>query len=159
MAPLARRDSNLKRYDSTGRLRGMESSPSIGKYDYPTILVAISDSGFSGVLAADLRHDGYLVLEAPSEHGVFSVLRTHSRPIHLMLTNISLDRQFMTELQYYRPKMNVLFVGNERCGHSPFVWNSEIALAQVRVFFEKSKPASSRGKIRLSQGQESNRTV
>jgi len=114
----------------------MASKGSEESHDYPTVLVATDDNELCCALVARLRQDGYLILEAPDGASAFHIVQTHSRPIHLMLTNFRIDRRFLeAALKQYRPEMNVLLVGQHE--QHPDVSNPEIALGKVRAFFKK----------------------
>ena len=118
----------------------MASKGSEESHDYPTVLVATDDNELCCALVARLRHDGYLILEAPDGASAFHIVQTHSRPIHLMLTNFRIDRRFLeAALKQYRPEMNVLRVARNQHEQPPDVSNPEIALAKVRAFFKEPK--------------------
>ena len=59
-------------------------------YDYPTILVA-RDDGLDCRLVQSLQRNGFHVLEADDWEQVFHAVRVHSRPIHLLLVDVSMD--------------------------------------------------------------------
>ena len=58
--------------------------------DFPTVLVARDDDGLDGPLVHLLQRNGFHVLEADWAH-VFDVVRVHSRQIHLLLADASLE--------------------------------------------------------------------
>jgi len=63
----------------------MAPQPSLAAF--PTILLLESDSMLRLALARILRGHGYLVLEALDVPKAFELVRMHSRPIRLLLTN------------------------------------------------------------------------
>jgi hypothetical protein len=76
--------------------------------DYPTVLVAIED-GLDGPIVQCLRRHGFHVLEAEDWSRVFDVVKTHSRPIHLLLADPILAAH-VPILQEHRSELQVLFV-------------------------------------------------
>jgi len=115
----------------------MKSEPNLETHDHPTILVAVSNIELRSTLVAALRAQDYLVLEAADGVGALHVLQTHSRPIHLMLTNTGMDKRFMKEaLKRYRPEMKVLFVGQQPRAGIRGVPSPTTVLARVKAFFE-----------------------
>ena len=77
-------------------------------YDYPTILVA-RDDGLDCRLVRSLQRKGFHVLEADDWEHLFSVVRVHSRPIHLLLVDVSMDAR-VPILKEHRSELQVLFV-------------------------------------------------
>jgi PleD family two-component response regulator len=59
-------------------------------HEYPTILVA-RDDGLDCRLVRSLQRNGFHVLEADDWAHLFDVVRVHSRPIHLLLVDVSMD--------------------------------------------------------------------
>ena len=57
---------------------------------------------------ACLRRNGFHVLEADWAH-VFDVVRVHSRPIHLLVADVSMDAR-VPILKAHRTELQVLFV-------------------------------------------------
>jgi hypothetical protein len=80
---------------------------------FPTVLVAELD-GVSPALANDLRNAGYNVLEAHDWTSAVSFIKTHSRPIHVLLTNVDRDAVDAAEIGKFRRDLHVLFIS-----HSP----------------------------------------
>jgi len=79
--------------------------------DFPTILIADEDDGVRSTLMRELQHEGYFVLVARDGGEALEVVRTHSRPIHLMITPDNMDgRTLAGTLKHYRPNMRVLFL-------------------------------------------------
>jgi hypothetical protein len=76
--------------------------------DYPTVLVARDDDGLDGPVVHFLRRHGFHVLEA-DRADVFDVVRVHSRPIHLLLADVSMDAH-VPILKKHRSELQVLFV-------------------------------------------------
>ena len=106
--------------------------------DHPTILVAVDNTELRATIVAALRLQDYLVLDAHDGTSALHILQTHSRPIHLMLTNTTMDERFIREaLKRYRPEMKVMFVEWQPRAGIRDVQSPEEALARVKAFFER----------------------
>ena len=77
--------------------------------DYPTVLVARDDDGLDGPLGDCLQRNGFHVLEAGDWARVFDVVRVHSRPIHLLLADVSMEAR-VPILKEHRSELQVFFV-------------------------------------------------
>ena len=77
--------------------------------DYPTVLVARDDDGLNGPLVDRLRRQDYNVLEAHDWATVFHFVSVHSRPIHLLLANVSISAH-VPILKEHRSELQVLLV-------------------------------------------------
>jgi hypothetical protein len=77
-------------------------------HDYPTVLIARDDDGSDCSLVACLRRNGFHVLEADWAH-VFDVVRVHSRPIHLLLADVSMEAR-VPILKAHRSELQILFI-------------------------------------------------
>ena len=78
---------------------------------FPTVLLALEDPGSQEQLSCGLQNRGYLVLDAKSLGQALEAVRTHSRPIHLLLLGVSPEHRLMAaEMKQYRPSMKILFV-------------------------------------------------
>jgi hypothetical protein len=99
---------------------------------YPTVLVARDDDGLDGPLVHFLRRNGFHVLEADWAH-LFDVVKVHSRPIHLLLVNESMDAH-VSVLKEHRSELRVMFV------KKPV--DADVVLAKVRQLLG-SPPSSS----------------
>ena len=77
-------------------------------YHYPTILVA-RDDGLDCRLVQSLQRHGFHVLEAGDWDHLLDVVRVHSRPIHLLLTDVSMESH-VPILKKHRSEMHVLIV-------------------------------------------------
>jgi len=77
-------------------------------YHYPTILVA-RDDGLDCRLVQSLQGNGFHVLEAGDWDHVFDVVRVHSRPIHLLLWDESMDAH-LPILKKHRSDLQVVSV-------------------------------------------------
>jgi hypothetical protein len=72
----------------------------------PTILVI---HHLSGTVARAIRQDGFLILTADNADDGLSIIKTHSRPIHLMLIEASTESELLillaekhrTSLQFF----------------------------------------------------------
>lgn len=78
-------------------------------HGFPTVLIAEDDEGLDRSLGHRLRKQGYNVLEAHDWANVVSFVTNHSRPIHLLLANASMDALVPT-LEILRSELSVLFV-------------------------------------------------
>src|SRR5215472_15025432 len=88
----------------------MKSKP-IPEYNgFPTVLVAEDDEQFRHTLAENLRWEGYHVLEAYDEADAYQVITVHSRVIHLLLIDMSIDGASATRPKQYQSKLQVLFI-------------------------------------------------
>ena len=88
----------------------MKSKP-IPEYNgFPTVLVAEDDEQFRHALAENLRREGYHVLEAHDEADAYQVITVHSRLIHLLLIDMSIDGASATRPKQYQSKLQVLFI-------------------------------------------------
>ena len=100
---------------------------------YPTVLVAHADAGVRGILVGCLQQEGYIVLEAHEPSGVFKVVTAHSRPIHLVLADVSMDES-VRALKPYRADSQVVFIKHPV--------NVGDLLAQVRQLLGSPPPRS-----------------
>ena len=108
--------------------RSPQSKPS-----FPTILVF----GLDRTLVGAIRNGFYNVLEAYTQTDLLDVVRYHSRPIHLLLMDMSNDNRFLAALlKQYRPTMQVLYVGHDEL---PDVVPPELVVGTVDHFFANSK--------------------
>jgi DNA-binding NtrC family response regulator len=78
-------------------------------HGYPTLLVAHDDEGVRRFLVDCLRRNGFHVLEADAWEHVFHVVRVHSRPIHLLVTDVSMAAR-VPILKQHRSELQILFV-------------------------------------------------
>jgi hypothetical protein len=78
-------------------------------HGFPTVLVARDHDGLDGSLVSSLQHSGFLVLEAENWEQVFNVVKVHSRPIHLLLADVSMDAR-VPILKKHRSELQVLVV-------------------------------------------------
>jgi DNA-binding NtrC family response regulator len=74
--------------DGFARRSGVKVSECLNAY--PTVLVAHADEGVCSTLVGCLQREGYFVLEAHQWADVFKVVTAHSRPIHLVLADVSM---------------------------------------------------------------------
>ena len=77
--------------------------------DYPTVLVAHDDERVRGTLGNCLRQEGYHVLEANQWTMVCDLIRVYSRPIHLILADVSITSR-MPILEGHGAELLVVFV-------------------------------------------------
>jgi DNA-binding NtrC family response regulator len=78
-------------------------------YDYPTILVARDDNGLDERLINCLQRNGFHVLEARDWEQVFHAITVHSRPIHLLLADVSMDARVPILIEH-RSEIQVVLV-------------------------------------------------
>jgi hypothetical protein len=83
-------------------------SPGASHVDYPTVLVARDDDGLDGPIVHFLQRHGFHVLEADSAD-LFDVVRVHSRPIHVLLADVSMEAH-VPFLKKHRSGLQVVFV-------------------------------------------------
>jgi DNA-binding response OmpR family regulator len=80
---------------------------------FPTILIVQQDRGLRTALVRNLQSQGYAVLQASGANEDFEIVRTHSRHIHLLVTDDSADSRISAaNLKQYRPSMDVLFLSS-----------------------------------------------
>lgn len=118
---------------------------------FPTLLIVLEDGGLCSVLVGALQVEGYAALHASSKEEALGVVRTHSRHIHLLVTDDSVNSQALAaQLRQYRPQMDVLFLPLTARNGS---WNPtavDQALHQVRdivvppVALENPRPQTGR---------------
>jgi hypothetical protein len=106
--------------DQTTRL--VDEAQFVHLHDYPTVLVVRDDDGLAGLLVDCLRSEDYNVLETDSAH-VLDAVRVHSRPIHLLLVDESMNSH-VPILKTFQSELQVVFV------KKPI--NLEAILARVR---------------------------
>jgi len=106
--------------------------------DIPTILVIGDDMELRGVLAERLRGEGYLVLEADDGTDAITVVRTHSRAIHLLIDLSLKDTMLANTVKGYRPKIQALYLTKDL----PL----QLVLEKVRAFFNESQESKARAR-------------
>jgi DNA-binding NtrC family response regulator len=77
--------------------------------DYPTVLVARDDGGLDRPLVRFLQRNGLHVLEAADWTQVDYWVKVHSRPIHLLLADVSMEAR-VPILKKHRSELQVLVV-------------------------------------------------
>jgi CheY-like chemotaxis protein len=79
--------------------------------NFPTVLIVLGDSALRNTLFRTLRSQGYAVLEAVDEPAALAIIRTHSRHIHVLVTDDSANSRHMAAvLKQYRPYMQIVFM-------------------------------------------------
>lgn len=77
-------------------------------YGVPTILVMHQ---LRVTFIDALRHEGYFVLEAFNQDEALSIIRMHSRPIHVLVKGVSTEWPTLAALlRAYRPRTEVVSV-------------------------------------------------
>ena len=100
---------------------------------FPTVLVAGGSNGVRELLTFNLKAQGYFVLEARDEAEALEVVRTHSRPIQLMLTDGSPDgRALASTVKQYRRQIRVVFVAANATDESGDLFSPAQTLTKVR---------------------------
>jgi DNA-binding response OmpR family regulator len=99
---------------------------------YPTVLVAHGDEGERKTLVDCLQRNGFHVLEADNWVHVFDVVRTHSRPIHLVLADVGMDACVQI-LVAHRSELQIMFVDKPV--------DTDDVLAKVRQLLGSPPPA------------------
>ena len=90
-------------------VRGKDKVGPLEIHGFPTVLVARDDDGLNGPLVDRLRGEDYNVLEAHDWADVFHFVSVHSRPIHLLLANVSISAH-VPILKEHRSELQVLLV-------------------------------------------------
>lgn len=104
---------------------------------YPTVLVAAGDDAVRQALVESLRRERYHVLEAKSAAEALDVVRSHSRPIQIVLVDINMhDSAITVVLNRFRPHMHILPVtkGSTVCRTGALALDA--ALAKARELFQ-----------------------
>ena len=110
--------------------------------EFPTLLIVEGDPKLRGTLANGLRSEGYLVLEAQNVVDAVSIVRTHSRPIQLLLASVSLGSAVASQLQQYRHGMSLILIEKDKQSDAPPL---KLALEKVRQFFNAAQNHSVAG--------------
>jgi DNA-binding response OmpR family regulator len=101
--------------------------------DFPTVLIAELEETVSSALCTSLQNEGINVLVTHDWTTTFDLIRSHSRPIHLLLTNVSRAKPDLAEmLKPYRTELRVLFIAQHPSEIRPNVLHPEIAVAMVQ---------------------------
>ena len=107
---------------------------------FPTVLVAELEEPLFSSLSQSVSDEGYNVLEAHDWADALYFVKHHSRPVHLLLTNVSRDSPALAEvLRWYRPKLQALFIAQHTSESLPNALHPETALAKVQEFFKPLK--------------------
>ena len=86
--------------------------------NFPTILVVRETQELLDYLVLRLQYKGYIVLSALDAANALEVVRTHSRTIHLLVTDEGLSARAMAErLKRYAPRLEVLFLTSRGTGN------------------------------------------
>lgn len=113
--------------------------------EFPTILLADIDAGWSGAVISRLEEDKYHILTAHSWDEALHFAKTHSRHIHLLLADDSRDGHVLAEtLKPYRPHMRVLYVTVQSNTNRLEALEPESAAAKARELLRPSKTRTSR---------------
>jgi CheY-like chemotaxis protein len=100
---------------------------------HPTVLVAELEDPVRSTLSQGLQNEGIHVLEAHDWAAAFSLITSHSRPIHLLLTNVGkASPDLAVMLQRHRPELRILFIAQHPSEIRPNVLHPEIAVAKVQ---------------------------
>jgi CheY-like chemotaxis protein len=124
---------------------------------FPTVLVAESSNGIRELLTFTLEAQGYLVLEARNEAEALEVVKNHSRPIQLMLTDGSPDgRALASTVKQYRRQIRVVFVAANATAESGDLFSPAQALTKVRELLSPPSkvPECEQGLRKMAAGSE-----
>jgi DNA-binding NtrC family response regulator len=113
--------------------------------EFPTILLADIDAGWSTAVISRLEADKYHILTAHSWDEVLHFAKTHSRQIHLLLAEDSRDGHVLAEtVKPYRPHMRVLYVTAQSNTNGREALEPEGAAAKVRELLRPPQTRTSR---------------
>ena len=88
-------------------------------------------------MAQTLEQEDYMVLKARDQVGAQRLVKLHSRPIHILLTEASSSGQVLAAaLKPYRREMQVLFVALQAKADFQDTQALESVLAKVRDLFK-----------------------
>jgi len=101
--------------------------------EFPTLLLADIEGGWSSAVIGRLEQDKYHILTAHSWDEALHFAKTHSRHIHLLLAEDSRDGHVLAEtVKPYRPHMRVLYVTGQSNTSPREAFEPESAAAKVR---------------------------
>jgi hypothetical protein len=113
--------------------------------EFPTILLADVNGGWSSAVISRLEEDKYHILKAPSWDEALHFAKTHSRQIHLLLAEDSRDGHILADtLRPYRPHMRVIYVTVQSNRDPHEALEPESAAAKVRELLRPPKTRVSR---------------
>ena len=92
-------------------------------HGFPTVLVARNDDALDVPMVHRLKGSGFNVVEADDWEHVFHFVILHSRPIHVLLADVSMEAQ-VPILKKHRSELQVMFV------KKPV--DADVVLAKVR---------------------------
>ena len=111
--------------------------------EFPTILLADINGGWSSAVISRLEEDKYHILIAQSWDEALHFAKTHSRHIHLLLAEDSRDGHVLADtLNPYRPHMRVIYVTVESNRDPREASEPEGAVAKIRELFRPPKRSS-----------------
>ena len=100
---------------------------------FPTVLVAVCAQGLRNPLSFELQSQGYLVLQAGNGVEALEIVKTHSRPIHLMLTDGGPEgRALASTVKQYRRRINVVFIAGHPNTEDGDLFSPDDALIRVQ---------------------------
>jgi CheY-like chemotaxis protein len=101
--------------------------------EFPTILLADINGAWCSTVISRLEEDKYHILRAQSWDEALHFAKTHSRQIHLLLTEDNRDGRVLAEtLKPYRPHMRIIYVTVQSNRDSGEALEPERAAAKVR---------------------------
>jgi hypothetical protein len=101
--------------------------------DFPTVLIAELGEPLRTNLSQSLRSEGINVLETDDWTGTFALIKSHSRPIHFLLTNVKEPiTDLAQKLRPYVTGLQIILVAQHPSEIRPNVLHSDCALAKVR---------------------------
>lgn len=98
----------------------------------PTVLVAVCAKELGNHLSFKLQSQGYFVLHAANGVEALDVVKIHSRPIHLMLTDGGPEgRALASTVKQYRRQISIVFVAGHATAEDRDLFSPEEALIRV----------------------------
>ena len=117
----------------------------------PTLLVANRDGDSNGIVRG-LQSQGYFVLVARDVADALNIVRIHSRPIHVLLTDSGQEgRMLASTATKYRRKMSVVFVSGT-CEPEEDSFSPDEALRTVRELITPPKLSSAGARVHAAAG-------
>jgi len=112
--------------------------------EFPTILLADLNGGWSSAVVSRLEEEKYHILNAQSWDEAVNFAKTHSRHIHLLLAEDSRDGHVLADtLNPLRPHRRVIYVTVQSNRDQREALEPESAAAKVRELFQPPKTKTS----------------
>ncbi|MBZ5585028.1 MAG: hypothetical protein LAQ30_23025 [Acidobacteriia bacterium] len=116
----------------------------------PAILLAAGDDGLRCTLADLIRQNGFLVIEAHDRPSALRVAQTHSRPIRLLLIEVSLyEASWAALVNECRPGIRMWFVSCHANGTTAEILAPETAVRNIdRIYWGDKRVGRPRRRCR-----------